>query len=189
MSFHISRFIVPTLLLFVVALLALGCSDDSAPRSVVTVESVNGNEILYSDVYHNGDDGIPGTDDDFIVEDRVAIVLRNRPHDSGLSINPNGPFGAVTIHRFEIRFQGDETLAPLFGALHLRVASNQTVQGELPVIPASYKAAPPLSMLRTQGGELRFTAQVTLFGMEQDSNEEVVVSFVLPVHCANWGDD
>ncbi len=166
-----------------------GCSDDSAPRSSVTVESINNGETLDSDVYNNGPDDLPGTGDDYIVEDQVPVVLRNLPHDSGLDINANGPFGAVVFDRYEVRFEGDETLAPLFGSWYLRVPSGSAATGEVTVVPASYKMVPPLSTLAGEQSELLFTAKILLIGVEEDSQDEVIVEVGLPVNAANWGDD
>ncbi len=179
--------VMPSILILSAFLLAAGCSDDSAPRSTATIESINNNEILDSDVYNNGSDDQRGTDDDFIVEDQVSIVVRNRPHDVGLNLRANGPYGAVVFDRYEIRFNGDESLPPLFGGLHLRVVTGATATGEVTVIPAGYKVVAPLLALN-DGGEIRVNAQLTLRGKEEDSGEEVVATAVLPVHCANWGD-
>lgn len=167
--------------------LAPGCSDESSPRSVVTIDQINGNQTLDCDVYNNGEDQQFGTDDDFIVEDQIPVVVRNRVHDEGLDIRAGGPFGAVVFYRYEVRFQGDESLPTIFGAMHLRVTSGSTATGEVTVIPAAYKFVPPLRPLR-DGGELRFMAEVTLVGEEEDSQDEVIVRAILPVHCANWGD-
>jgi hypothetical protein len=177
-----------SVMLIGLALLAPGCSDDSEPRSVVDVETVNAGQVLDSDVYNNGADKLAGTEDDFILEDQVQIVIRNRPHDSALNIRTNGPFSSVVFERYEIHFQGDETLSPLFGSIHLRIASGATGTGIVTVVPAGYKVMPPLSPLRT-GGELRFSAEITLIGYEEDSNDEVRAVATMPVHCANWTDE
>jgi hypothetical protein len=173
--------------IWIVLLTAPGCSDESSPRSVVTVDTINQSQVLDSDVYNNGEDKISGTDDDFIVEDQVSIVIRNRPHDAILSIKPNGPFSTVVFNRYEVRFQGDESLAPLIGSLHLRVASGGTASGVVTIVPAGYKGMPPLVLLR-DGGEMLFAAEVTLIGTEEDSGDEVRAEATIPVHCANWVD-
>jgi hypothetical protein len=187
-----SRFTAQLLALFVVfavvALMASGCSDDSAPRSVLTIDLINDGQILTSDVYNNGDDGNPGTDDDFILEDQVAVVIRNRPHDVGLNVRGNGPFGAVVLQRYEVRFSGEENLPPLFGSMHSRILSGSTSSTEVTVVPAAYKITPPLVTLLS-GGEIRVNAEITLIGEEEDSGDQVTVKATLPVHCANWGDE
>jgi hypothetical protein len=175
------------LVLILGGLLAFSCSDDSAPRSTVSIDSINGNESLDSDVYNNGDDREPGTDDDAIFEDQVAIVVRNRPHDSALAIKSNGPFGAVIFTRYEVRFTGDDTLPQVSGAMYLRAPSGSTVTGEITIVPLAYKSVAPLLGLR-QGGEILLNAEVTLIGEEDDSHDEITVKAVLPVHCANWED-
>jgi hypothetical protein len=180
-------FIAPFAVLLALAIVAPGCSDDSAPRSTVTIETINQSQVLDSDVYNNGEDKLPNTEDDYIIEDQVPVLIRNRPHDAGLNIRANGPFSSVVFERYEIRFTGDETLAPLFGAIHLRVASGATGTGIVTIVPAGYKEMPPLIVLRG-GGEMRFSAEVTLIGREEDSDDEVRATAVIPVHCANWTD-
>ncbi len=177
-------FVLTTVLL----LAAPGCSDDESARSVVTIEQINGNQTLDSDVYNNGDDDEYLTGDDYVVEDQIQILVRNRPHDVGLDIEGTGAFGAVVFDRYEVRFEGEEVLPPLFGAIHLRVASGSTATGEITVIPAAYKVVEPLRSLRENVVEMRFIANVKLIGTEVDSNEEITASAKLPVHCANWGD-
>ena len=174
-------------LLLLVAFAPLGCSDDSSPRTIVTLETINADQTLNSDVYNNGDDRIPNTEDDVIFEDQVSIQLRSRAHDPVLDLRSGGPFGGVTFYRYEVRFDGDETLATVYGAMHLRIPAGGTAAGEVTIVPADFKDAAPLSSLRT-GGELRFTAAVTLIGEEDDSQDEVRVTALLPVHCANWSD-
>jgi hypothetical protein len=176
-------------LLFLIAggLLAMNCSDDTVPRSIVTLDSINNNESLDSDVYNNGDDGEPGTNDDTIFEDQVPIVVRNRVHDSALDIRANGTYGAVIFNRYEVRFQGTESLPMISSSLHLKVNSGASATGEVTIVPASYKTVLPLIALR-QGGEILLNAEVTLYGEEEDSHDEVIVKGILPVHCANWGD-
>lgn len=184
-----TQFLVPLFVLAVAGLLASSCSDDSAPRSTIIVDSINNGEILNSDLYNNGDDRQFDTDDDFIVEDQVVIQLRNRAHDPGLSIDPNGPFGAVVFYRYEVRFRGEESLPTIHGGLHLRVPSGVSKQGTIVIVPASYKLAPPLLTIWQLGEELRLDADITLFGEESDSEEEVIVEATLPVHCADWADE
>jgi hypothetical protein len=180
---------IPGIAFVVLCLLALGCSDDSAPRSSITLESINDGEILDCDLHNNGDDGAYGTDDDFIREDQVSIVLSNRPHDPALTIRAGGPFGAVLFHRYEVRFRGDETLMPLFGAMHLWVDSGSSAQGEIVLVPASYKTVPPLSTIFQMGEEIRLEADIKLIGEEQDSGEEITVTGTLPIDCADWVDE
>lgn len=164
-----------------------GCSDETAARSVASIQSIHGGQILDSDVYNNGKDAVPGTGDDYIVEDQVAVTIRNSPHDPGLNLRPDGPYGAVTFYRYEVRFQGEEDLSPIVGSIHLRVATGSTGSGEVTIVPAGYKTVPPLLALR-DGGEIRLNAEVTLIGEEDDSREEIRAIAILPVHCANWAD-
>ena len=179
------------LVLFAFCTIALGagCSSDSSPRSVVTLESINDNLTLNSDVYNNGPDGVPGTSDDYILEDHVSFAVRNRPHDPALNVRAGGPFSVVVFQRFEVRFDGPESLPDVTGPLNLRVSSGNSASGEITIVPAGYKADPTLPLISLRrGGEYRFQAHVTLIGQEEDSKDPVKVSGILPVNCANWSD-
>ncbi|MDM7914908.1 MAG: hypothetical protein ACE15D_05400 [Candidatus Eisenbacteria bacterium] len=167
--------------------LVVSCSDESAPRSAVWIESIHGGQALESDVYNNGDDDVPGTEDDFIIEDQVAVEIHNQPSDPALSIDPTGPYGAVVFDRYKVTFHGTEQLDAVEGAMHLRVPSGSTATGEITIVPAGYKMEAPLQSLQV-GGELLFTADIVITGKEEDSGDAVRVEGSLPVHCANWAD-
>jgi len=189
MSRLITKFLVPIFVLAAAGLLASSCSDDSAPRSTIIIDSINDGKILNSDLYNNGQDKQFDTEDDYIVEDQVVVQLRNRAHDAGLTIDPNGPFGAVVFYRYEVRFRGDESLPTIYSGLHLRVPAGTSKQGEIVIVPASYKTAPPLLTIRQLQEEIRLEADITFIGEEEDSEEEVRVTATLPVHCADWADE
>lgn len=158
------------------ALLFAGCSDSSSARSVLRVESLNNNAALQSDVLSPGPT---------VVEDAVTLTVRNEPHDDVLVIDPNGPFGHVTIERYEIRFESDEAVPSVRAALGWTVPSGRSVSGSIVIVPAELKLEPPLVSL-VNGGEIVSTAHITLIGREATSNREVRIEAILPVHFANW---
>ncbi len=164
-----------------------GCSDDEAPRNVVTVTSINANGALNSDIYNNGRDDVPGTLDDFVVEDEVEVRLTSDAHDDALFLFPGMPFGSVVFDRYEVVFESEEEIPTVRGALGWRVEANSVFTGSLTIVPYGVKIQPPLSSL-VNGGELQATAKITFFGVEQTSKDAVTATAVLPVFFANWGD-
>lgn len=164
-----------------------GCSDDEAPRNVVTVVSVNANGALNSDIYNNGQDDVPGTLDDFVVEDEVEVRLTSDPHDDALFLFPGTPFGSVVFERYEVVFESEEEIPTVRGALGWRVDANSFFTGSLTVVPYGMKIQPPLSSL-VNGGEVQATAKITFFGVEQTSKDAVTATAILPVFFANWSD-
>ncbi len=159
-----------------------GCSDDSAPRSLLQVTSVNENQPLSSDVAEGPDSSLT------VREDIIEITVKNNPHDDVLSLSGDGAFGYVTLERYEIRFESEESIPPVTGNLGWTVASGSSVKGSLVVVPASHKVAAPLISLRN-GGEIQTTARLTITGREATSDAKVSVETSFPVHFANWTDE
>jgi hypothetical protein len=159
--------------------LAAGCSDTSAPRSIVRVTAINENLPLQSDV-------VGGTEEaPTVKEDAISMSVNNVPHDATLTLTANGQFGYVVLDRYEIRFVSQEPIEPVTGALGWTVPTGQTVSGSIIVVPASLKVVPPLVVLR-QGGEFQTTAKLTIIGHEADSWRAVRVCASFPVNFANW---
>ena len=169
------------LLAAVAVLSATACSDSSAPRSVLRVETINGNEPLRSDVLRG--DG----EDASVLEDEVVIEIRNLPHDEVLAL-ATSPYNSVLLKRYEVRFESDEAIPPVTGALGWQVGVGRQVSGAIVVVPAGLKVVAPLVSLQ-QGGEIQAVAHLTFFGEESGSNEEVRFGTVLQVNFANWTDE
>ncbi len=167
--------------------LLAGCSDSSAPRSVLTVISVNNDDPLSSDVVNYGSDGSPGTSDDFVIEDRVPVLIRSADHDDVVDIFQNGPYGYIFIDSYSIVFESEEEIPSVSGGLAWTVPAHAEFTGNLPIVPAGLKGQPPLSSL-VSGNEIVATARITLKGHEQTSDAPVKLVTTLPVHFANWVD-
>lgn len=159
--------------------LAAGCSKDAAPRSVLRVTEINANQPLQSDVL-GGTDASP-----IVMEDVIAISVSNMPHDAVLNLTSEQPFGYVTLDRYEIRFESEESIPPVTGALGWTVPSGETMTGSLVAVPAGHKVAPPLVALRPYG-YIPATARLTIIGREATSGYTVKVETSFPVNFANW---
>lgn len=176
-----------------------GCSEDeSLTRSRVSITRVVGVDddedldagIYESDVLDAGDDGVIGTGDDTYYEDAVLVTVANEPSSSMLGLTPSGPFGSVTIQDYRVDYEIDgEQLESITGGLHLTIPTGEELQARVPLVTAVAKTLPPLSTLATEPDELLGTAVITLSGIEQDSNAEIVVTARVAVHFANWADD
>lgn len=170
-------------LLTVVAIgwFAAGCSDDAAPRSILQVTRIHDNQPLSSDVAEGPDSSLT------IREDAVAITVSSTPHDAVLDLASGKPFSVITLERYEIRFEGDDSVPPVSGALGWTVESGSTVDGSLVVVPAGHKVRQPLVSLR-HGGEIQTIARLTITGREATSGSSVKVETSFPVNFANWTD-
>ena len=122
--------------------LAAGCSDDSAPRSELQVTQINDNQPLASDVAEGPDSSIT------VREDVISIRVSNTPHDEVLDLSPGNPFSFVMLERYEITFEGPESIPMVAGGLGWLVESDRSVEGSLVVVPASHKVQAPLVSLR-----------------------------------------
>jgi hypothetical protein len=175
-----------------------GCSkDDSQPRSRVTITRLADTKddidlstaVFESDVLDAGDDQTPLTADDIFFEDAVQVTVANSPASDLLGLRPDGPFSSVTLTSYRVDYQVDgESIAPLTGGLHLVVPTGETATARLVLVTAFAKTQPPLITLVAHGDELTGTAIVTLRGVEQDSNEEIVATAAIAIHFANWAD-
>lgn len=172
----------------------LGCGDsDGNPRSELTVVSLNAGlntnfQPLLSDLINLGQDKVP-SQDDFIVEDTVPFSIRNDPRSDLLVLDPEGPFGRVTINRYTVEFQAPESLEGFEGHMHLEVPTGREIGGAITVVPAQMKISEPLVSFLMAGQELLATATITFYGVEANSGAEISTAASISVHFANWDDD
>ncbi len=191
--------VVTFFLFLVLALSVTGCDDQKAPRSrllVVRIAESDVEEDTYSYVYlsdvaNAGADGIPGTEDDSVVEDETYLTLENQPRNSVLAIDPLGPYGAVVLTRYRVDYlvPGSDVIDPIDAAMNLVVhmgANNRAIT-RIVLVTAISKTVPPLSTLAA-GGELLVNAKITLTGYEETSKEDVEAVAYMQVHFANWTD-
>jgi len=160
--------------------LASGCSDSSAPRSVLHVTDINENRPLQSDVIDMSGGGT-------VYEDQVVVQIRSDPHDGALNLSRTGPYGYVVLDSYRIRFESTEAIPEVSGALGWTVHVGEEISGDLVIVPGALKMAPPLIGL-VSGGEILSTARITISGHETTSDATVTLETALPVHFANWSD-
>jgi hypothetical protein len=183
----------------VLAVAGMACShDEDAPRSRLLITRIAETDVeletydftFLSDVIHAGEDGVYGTSDDLVVEDRVYLTIENQPRSRYLTIDPEGPYGVVVLNEFRVEYDvPGEYIEPIQGGLNLTVPSRSDRTAHITLVTALAKTKPPLSSLALMGGELMGTALITLRGYEETSNQVVEVSGSMQIHWANWGDD
>ena len=191
--------VVTFFLFLLLALSVTGCNDQKAPRSRLLVVRIAETDVeadtytyvYLSDVAHAGADGIPGTEDDAVVEDETYLTLENQPRNSLLTIDPLGPYGAVVLtgYRVDYLVPGSDVIDPIEAGMNLVVhmGKDHRVITRIVLVTAISKTQPPLSTLAT-GGELLVTAKITLTGYEETSKEDIEAVAYMQIHFANWTD-
>jgi hypothetical protein len=181
-------------LLFFVA----GCNDEDQPRSRVRIVQILGADddtnlagsVLQSDVLDAGQDGIPNTGDEGIVEDELLVTVENQPISTSLALEPDGPFGSVVLTHYRVTYAiAGEELDPVEGALQLVIPSGDQRTAAVVGVTALAKSQPPLSTLAAVGGELFATAVLTLTGYEETSEDPVSASASFQIHFADWAEE
>lgn len=178
----------------------VGCTEEEdASRIVVDITNLNSNSPLFSDVF-NQNNTPTNPDDDFIPIDVVPVTFQARPHDSALTLSPNGPFGSVRFTKYRVEFtdgihsggadlDGDGTLdLKNFDApMNLVVDVNDEATAFILIIGGGVKSVSPLSDLRS-GGEYDANARLTFFGQEETSGDHLTLNRGLTIRIANFGD-
>ncbi|MFH1145225.1 MAG: hypothetical protein V1774_11830 [Candidatus Eisenbacteria bacterium] len=172
-----------------------GCNDEDQPRSRVRIVRIADPEdsedisaaVFQSDVRDAGADGEPFTEDDVIFEDELLITVENQPVSPLLTLEPDGPFGAVVLTGYRVDFAVDEeSLDPVSGSLHLVIPTGEERDAAIVAVSAALKAVPPLSTLAQTGGEIAGSATITFWGYEETSEDEVTAAGSFQIHFADW---
>jgi hypothetical protein len=166
-----------------VALFAIlvGCDDTPEQnRSVVTIESVNGDfSPLTSDVITNGS----------IYPDLVNFIFRNRPYSRIISTAPDAPFGDFLITRYRVEWQRTDGGSPALPAyesnMSLQVPTEKDADVNVIIVTWENKANPPLAGIT---GEVRMNATITFYGHETGTDRETEVVANLGVIFADFAD-
>ena len=185
----------------IVAGLALlsACSDNKAAEQRIFVTSVNGGEILRSDVETGG----------VRTTDSVEIKVRNdtkagsgtAPTSTGTgststdsTTTTTGSAGAtaqdVVVTKYKVSFSradGGSVPGALEGGTAIYAPANGTEgTGRIAVVLGSHKDSPPLSGL-AGGGSITATARIELVGEDRAGNNVSTVAY-LTVSFGNWSD-
>ena len=165
--------------------LAMGCDEDSNydSRTVVYVSSVNANAPYMSDVLNQGDsirteDGAGWvTNDDYVEEDWISIVIYNKPYN-GL-LNPDcGSLGDFLVTNYYVEFlpygSSPVPVPPFRGETSILVPANSMVEGFLLLVPIYAKQISPLVDMQYTAQEIMTIANITLRGHEVQAADRTV---------------
>lgn len=182
-------------LVLTVALGGMACFDQDQARTQVTITRVADPQwpdtlasgTYLSDVLDPGSDGLPGTFDDIVYEDEILLTIESKVYSSLQPIQPGGAFGSVTLERYRVNFSIlGEQLDPIEGSMHLVVPSGGRATGSIVLITGYAKTQPPLSTLAGGADELTGTAQITVYGTEETSDQAIEARASIAVHFADW---
>jgi hypothetical protein len=175
----------------------VGCADDDeeGPRSITSIVSVNDNLPLASDVYNYGSD-LSDPTDDFVPEDYLKLVIKSRPHDPALTLDPDRAFGTVRFTRYTLDFatndfndNGSTELIDLVDyPMNLVVPIDGEGTGFVLAVPGAWKTENDLAPLLF-GGSYLTTATLTLYGEEETSGEEVELGAGVVIGISNYADE
>lgn len=192
--------------LILVAGLVLGsCNNNNeSQRSVVTVTSINGNAPFLSDVLDQGDStytsgGAPVTQDDFVMEDWVPVVFKNRSYLPG-TMGPNEPLSDFIITRYRVEWRWNEPSGglglppPHDGATSLSIPSGEEVLGFFLLVPYEVKNSALMTAINYLNpgpppgawpDEYLMIASITFWGHEVGSEDEWEIPIELTVNFAD----
>ena len=184
----------------ILAVLFLSCTDDTNydQRTAVYVAGMNNDEPFLSDVLNQGDslyerDGSTyKTDDDYIVEDYLAVTFYNKPYNT--VIDPDGSaLGDFLVTDYDVSFTPYGSFpvpVPAFsGKTSILVPSGELVTGAILLVPAYAKSVSPLDSIAYTPIELMAIANLTFRGHEIQTDREVTFSAGITVNFADVLED
>jgi hypothetical protein len=160
-----------------------GGSDNNLTNSVVTIQSINDNKPLQSDVLTDG----------FATDDTVTVSLssdfRATEDDdtapNGASISDTITFTSYLVSH--MRSDGGTNPTSFTGGMNLVIAPDSDAEVDLVVVRAFDKNRSPLKDLRDDG-EIFTTTTLTLYGSDGNGND-IAVSGSLSISFSNFLDE
>ena len=96
-----------------------GCTDLSS-RNTLTVDSVNGGNAYFSDLYNNLDPLKP-----FIPVDQVLVDFGNIRNGGGAPLEAGAPFSEILVNAYTVTYDNG-IFSPVTGGMNCRVSSGST---------------------------------------------------------------
>ncbi len=188
--------LVAAVMLIVGAAVMVGCDnkpDNYTTRAIVYVSYINDGMPYLCDVLYQGDSlyyedtFIYKFEDDFITEDRIKILVHNRPYN-GL-IEPRLSLGDFLITGYTIEFvptDGGPVPARSFtGNTSVLVPANEMVEFWIVLVPFDAKTIDPLMSMQYTNQEIYTNARIKFTGHEVQTSREI--SFEAGIH-VNFAD-
>ena len=182
----------------VLGALILSCSEDSNydQRTVVFVSSINENKPFLADVLNQGDSlymprstTVYKTDDDYIVEDKIAVVFHNKPYN-GIMDPTTGGLGSFLVTGYDVEFiplGSNPVPVPAFsGKTSVLVPANEEVTAEILLVPYAAKQVSPLEELMYSPNEIMSYARIIFYGHEvQADKDQITFETMITVNFAD----
>jgi len=188
--------LVAAVTLIVGAAVMVGC--DSKPenyttRTIVYVSYINEGMPFMCDVLYQGDSlyyedtFILKLEDDFITEDRVKVLVHNRPYNA--LIEPQLSLGDFLVTGYTVEFVptdgGPTPLPPFTGNTSVLVPANEMIEFWIVIVPFDAKTVDPLLSMQYTNQEIYSNARIRFTGHEIQTSREI--SFEAGLH-VNFAD-
>lgn len=155
-----------------------GCTSESS-RNVLTVVSMNGGHVYFSDLL---------SDSGAVVADAAKVTFGNIPNDGGTPLAPGSPFSEIVLTGYTVTYDNG-TYPPVTGGLTVRVPSGGTTDATVALSNISQKAAIALA---NPGLATSDIARVTFTGYNRingsNNGDQVHANASLTVEIANFKD-
>ena len=184
----------------------VGCDskpDNYTTRTIVYVSYINDGMPYMCDVLFQGDSLYYEDtftlkyEDDFITEDRVKVLVHNRPYNA--LIEPQLSLGDFLVTGYTVEFvptDGGPTPLPTFtGNTSVLVPANEMVEFWIVLVPFDAKTVDPLLSMQYTNMEIYSNARITFTGHEIQTDREISfeaglhVNFADPLITKNNKDD
>lgn len=164
-----------TALAAVVLLGMSGCTSTST-RSILTVNSVNGGGVFYSDLV---------SDSGLVVADQASVEFGNIQNDGGAPLEPGSPFSEIVVTGYTVTYDNG-IYPPVTGGLTARVPSGGTAEAAIAMSDLGAKSLVPLNTAVSTTARIKFTGFVLTNGGNNGDNVTALAS--VPVVIANFKD-
>jgi len=188
--------LVAVVMIMVFAAVMVGCDnkpDNYTTRTIVYVSYINDGMPYLCDVLEQGDSlyyeetFTLKLEDDFIKEDRVKVVIANRPYN-GL-IEPALSLGDFLVTSYTVEYvttDGSPTpLPPFTGNTSVLIPADEMVEAWIVLVPFDAKTVDPLVSMQYTNQEIYSNANITFRGHEVQTDREIVFRASLHVNFAD----
>ena len=152
------------------------CTDESS-RHLLTVESVNGGNVYFSDLL---------TDSGGVVADAATVTFGNIPNGGGDPLAPGEPFSVIVVTGYTVTY--DNGVYPAYsGGLTVRVPSGGTAEASIGLSDIGVKASLNPFLATSTTARITFRGYNETYGV--NNGEGVTAYASLSVQVANFKDE
>jgi len=188
--------LVAAVVLLVGAAVMVGCDnkpDNYTTRTIVYVSYMNDGMPYLCDVLEQGDSlyyedtFTLKLEDDYIREDRVKVLVHNRPYNG--IIEPALSLGDFLVTGYTVEFVPTDgssaPLPPFTGNTSVLIPADEMVEFWIVLVPFDAKTVDPLFSMQYTNQEIYTNARITFRGHEVQTTREI--AFVAGLH-VNFAD-